>query len=537
MNTSSFSIIRAGGAIRACGIAAAAIWAPVAYAQAPAAGDAQRVNVVLYVIDALRADHVGAYGYARGTTPAIDALAKEGVVFEQCYAIAPWALPAAAALLTSTLPCEHEALVEGDHVKSDTASLGQRLMSGGYATALFSSNPFVGDASGLDRGFDSVNLRISIRPRTVRRWLTRGASEPFFVYVHDARAVDPAAAPDDWARLFGGVADRRQTELRKLTSVYRGLVRADFDAQRPLGTTNNSGQQRAVIEELAGYKSDFSVLYDGAVRAADDLLANLIADLKQGGMWDRTALIVTGSHGIEMGEHDGWLFDSSLYEELTRVPLVIRFPGGRHAGARVSAPVTHLDVAPTVLELAGQPKPYAGLRGLSLAPLLSEAAPASAPRLVGVRMDRRTWFRKSDRQRGAQNVAVRDGAWKGVWNVDVDGFELYDLKSDPGEQRDLSASQPELARRLLDFARSQVDGCLSKPAARPSMEVIQQLPQNVRDTLRALGYISEDESKEPPGKNAARPRRAKPGRKAGSHEAEERDAEAGAPGGGADDER
>jgi arylsulfatase A-like enzyme len=445
-------------------------------------------------VDGLRADHVGAYGYGKPTTPMLDALAKQGVVFERCYAASAWPLPAAASLLTGQFPCEHGALADGDTLAGGSRSLAQRLQSLGYATSLFSSNPFISQATQMERGFGAIQVRPAIGEKAFERWQRSSSQEPFFVYVHNARPHEPYTATNELIGQFGSVTLPERSEIQQILGAYRKLLRADFDANRPQGTTNTQGQQRGLVVELDNRRAAFTALYDACVREADEALGALIEDLRKDGLWERTLLIVTGSVGMEMGEHGGWLFDHSLYDAATRVPLIIRFPGDEHAGLRVAEAVSHLDVVPTVLERLEQPSD-AGLRGVSLLPAIrGEKLPA--PRVLSMRINERTYFRKFAKQRGHRNLALADGSWKGIWNVEGDTFELYDLAKDPKEDEDVSAQNADVVNRMRDIAKAQWAYCppetTSAPAVRRAPPKVEGLPDDVRKALESLGYLDDD---------------------------------------------
>ncbi len=213
-----------------------------------------------------------------------------------------------------------------------------------------------------------------------------------------------------------------------------------------------------------------------------------MAELRERDLWEESLVVVVSDHGEEMGEHGGWQHDQSVYEELIHVPLIIKFPGGRHAGRRISAPVSLLDLLPTVLDAVGRPDLARGARGRSLLPLLEqEAAEVSDRRVTSLRHNRKKYFRPFKETRGDLNVVVMDGGWKAIYNIEPGSIELYDLASDPGEARDLSMAEPERAEALRRAAERYYRECVSR-RREPASDVT-TIDKAQEDALRSLGYV------------------------------------------------
>jgi len=447
-------------------------------------GGAPSCNVVIYLIDTLRADRLGAYGYDKPTSPHLDALAAEGIVFEQCQAPAPWTLPSVVSLLTSTFPCEHGVLRDGERIGEALDPLAVRLQRAGYATAAFVANPYAGAMSGLDRGYDQ-----SGREQIIRR-TEEGSVRPLHLYIHTIEPHEPPRAPDRLVRLFGNVSSETKQAIARDLRVYRRLTRVDFDAGSPVGTTDNTADQDAALRALADHKSDLLVLYDAAVRRADENLGAMIQLLRDRGQWDNTLFLVTADHGDEFGEHGGWQHDQSVYEELLRVPLIVRLPGGRFAGLRVTDPVSLVDVVPTILDYLNRPDLAEGCRGRSLMPLITgnRLPPADEPLVTAVRMNRKKFYRPWRQSRGDVNVVLRQRDHKGIWNAEIETFELYDLASDPGETRNLATAQPELASTMVEYARRWLADC-GRQATTTAPTDRENLDPETLERLRSLGYV------------------------------------------------
>jgi arylsulfatase A-like enzyme len=440
------------------------------------------LDVVIFLIDTLRADRTGPYGREPSPTPFLDQLAAESVVFEDAYAPAPWTLPSTVSLLTSQPLCRHGVSIDGETVAPELATLAERMRARGWRTGSLFANPFAGPLSGLDRGFEVSRLVASTDGETVGRWLDAVGDQAFFLYVHNVEPHDPyeGARP---------VPPQRESRVNRLLDRHRELTRADWLAGRPPGTTRNEDEQDRVRRELSALRSDVDVLYDADVERADGRLASTVAELRARGRLERTILVVASDHGEEFGEHGGWQHDQALYEELVRVPLLIRLPGARHGGRRVTAPVSLVDVVPTLAELLGDPGLAEDAAGRSLVPLLEGEADAGFDaRAVATRWNRKKYYHPLESTRGNLNVAVREGRWKAIWNAASDTVELYDLERDPAERHDVSAEQPERAARLAALARAEAAPCLERA---PRAAAPPALDPATRERLRELGYVDE----------------------------------------------
>lgn len=427
---------------------------------------AERPDVVLVLVDTLRADRLGCLGNERGLTPAIDRLAAQGVLFEAASSHAPWTLPATASLFTSLPPRQHGAggqLPDWTALAPDVETLAEHFADAGYATGAVFNVAFLGEAFGLTRGFEHVDGDYPRDNRAVRRaerttdaalaWIdARPADRPFFLVVHyfDPHALyDP---PRAFRERFAEPRDREGDD-----PVFG--TREDVLRLR-LG-------QVALDPELVARAE---ALYDGEVAYVDTQVERLLdrLDARPGGR--RTVVALTADHGEEFLDHGGFEHGHTLYQELLHVPLVLRWSGGP-SGLRVDRGVAHVDVAPSLCELAGLP-PMRAARGTSLLPL---CAPGPT---VGV-WDRPVYAHGNFW--AAPLASWREGPYQLI--RDADGaFELYDWRADPGERDDLAAGAPEtvarLGARLAAFERSL------EPAEGEAVE----LGTAERAHLDALGY-------------------------------------------------
>jgi arylsulfatase A-like enzyme len=471
-------------------LAALALAAPV-FATALGAGTlacggsnragAAQPDVVIYVVDTLRRDRLGFYGYAGGTSPHLDTLAAEAVVFDDAHAPAPWTLPSVVSLLTSLPPSQHGVLTRGQLLGPQHTPLAERLRELGYGTAAFVANPFAGAAGGLERGYDHVEtLRKRIDPGVVEAWLARAPPGPVFLYLHSIEPHRPYKAPARIQQRFGAVTPAQRDRVHAGLRAWRRLARRDAEER--------DGAQQTIQGSLQRDAALLERLYDAGVAWADENVASLVEMLRRRGSWEHTLFVLVSDHGEEFFEHGALLHDHSLYAELIRIPMLWRLPGAQRGGTRVAAPVTLLDVVPTILDLLGRPELAAGSEGRSLRPWLEDPGRAAlpGPRIIAERIHRDP-ERAGPAVRGDINLGLIEGPWKGIWNVEPDSFELYDASRDPAEARDVASLHPEVVGRLREAARLWLDEH-PLPAAAPGQGPATLDPEAV-ERLRALGYL------------------------------------------------
>lgn len=432
-------------------------------------------NVLVYVVDTLRADALGAYGAAR-PTPAFDALAREGTLFEDALAPAPWTLPSSTSLLTGRDVRSHGVATGTDVLPPDVATVATSFRQAGYTTIAFSANPWFGDRHGLNRGFLEF-IRIS-RPLGARGaengqtsalindallpWLEDNAAERFLVYVHTMDPHQPYTPPieAESALDLGWRPGDRRWKLARAPSEGRGRGRlGDVERLQPKAA-------RSILEVSRK-------LYDATVVGWDAQLARLVETLRSLGVLDDTILVVTSDHGEEFGEHGLSGHGQALYQELLHVPLLIRYPPSVPAGARVSTPVGLVDVASTVRALAGLP-PDEAPESLNLG-----RDWGSSPSSRAFFAERRTILTPVA---GLPELdAVVEGDLKLIRRLDTRGAdELYDLAADPGETHNLASKRTEDRRRLGALLDGETPS-RGRNAAAP-------LDDEMREQLRSLGY-------------------------------------------------
>ena len=432
-------------------------------------------NVLVVVIDALRPDHLGCYGYARATSPTVDGLARRGVLFADATTVATYTRASVPSIFTSVYPAAHGVLSQGTRVEvlaDEYTTLAEALKARGYRTAAFMPNPSLHRVFKFGQGFDLYDDDFALGPGAADqayetasrinarflRWLRSGRRAPFFAYLHYRDVHAPYVPPPPYDRMFAGAGPRRP------------LSAAEYQAQ----PADLRSPRR--FSDLGSYIDQ----YDGEIRYTDDRLGELLATLRAEGLLDHTVVVVTADHGEAFLEHGAWTHGTDLYEEQTRVPLLLVLPDGAQGGRRVLSPVQTIDVYPTVLALLGAPV-SAQVQGRSLLPTLDGRGDPHRPVFSEARVPRK----KRPNGRGLL-VSVRADGWKLIYNRTKRKAELYRVAEDPGEGNDLVAHLPQKAQELARLLQA-----FDQDNARHShwQQGRQAVPQDVVEGLRALGYV------------------------------------------------
>lgn len=442
-------------------LVAGALWLALRPARPP--------NILLVTIDTLRADRCSAYGYPRPTTPHLDRLAQEGVLFEAAYAPMATTGPSHASMFTGLPPRSHGLLKNGHLLRPELTTLAESLLARGYQTAAFVSSYVVNHGFGFNQGFSTYDDDFADgRPsgRTVR-WEGRQVPEEFDRLADQTRA-----------RAVSWLADRGHLAPGREAPPFFLWVHL-FDPHYPYDPPPEHrlfAPAQADASELEATKA----AYDGEVHFADAELGRLVDALRAAGRLDDTLLIVVGDHGEGLMDHGHMYHGIHLYEEAVRVPLVIRWPQ-RLRPHRVGEPIAIVDLAPSLLALARQAK-ASGIAGdASLVPLLRGAAGDPGKPVF---LERREYEASVVHGFAVQGVkrALRRGRVKYIEAPDEGTSELYDLAADPSERHNLKPQQPQLAAELAALLRDWVE---RTPAAPPP----QLLSEEAAERLRSLGYV------------------------------------------------
>lgn len=447
-------------------------------------------GIILIVVDCLRADHVSCYGYSRPTTPTFDALAERGVRWERASSTSSWTKPSVTSMLTGLYPTQHGAFqgikrskispnATSDVLRSPRSTLAERLTEAGWACGAFLNNGQLGRFTRLDRGFDTYipsGGKADNLIAAFTRWLDERTDRPVFAYFHFLETHYPYKPRRRHIALFGG--DRDTNRFRDYSARDYGRLR------RAIG----HGESQLSVEHL----EQMVQMYDGAIRRLDGKLKELMGLLRERERLADTAVVVTADHGEEFLDHGRIGHGHSLFEESTHVPLVAVVPGGP-TGVRRPGPVSLVDLART---LEGLARPDCDLPGQNLLDFGAAPRPVASELLIGRRyiqsfrdgrwkLHRTIEFSAGDED-GTASRPPRDRVRAGTQAFQ---HKLFDLESDPGEQRDLAESAEAAdTRRRLHAAADRWWDDLPIPMAddQPSeVEVDDVVVQRLRD----LGYL------------------------------------------------
>lgn len=420
-------------------------------------------NVIIYLVDTLRADRLGCYGAAKPTSPDIDAFARGATLFEDTVAQASWTRPSVTSMFTGLSPLAHGVRTTEDRLVEKAVTLPELLKAAGYRTAAFSTNPHISAETGLAQGFDEFQLfpeglRSEVVNRRVLRWLDEHRAEqgksPFFLYIHTLDPHAPYEPPFDMLQRFApGVAPLtgRVEEIR-LVYAARGAARAQGRAQ-------------------------LSALYDAEIGGNDRSFGELLKALRERKLYDSALVLFVADHGEEFDEHGFLGHGNNLYAESLHVPLIIKWPG-QTRGERVKRLAQHVDLLPTILRAAGL-RPPDGLPGADL--FATAAAPSREPDSI----HRRAFSHLS--YEGRDGVSLVQGDWKLIFPLThklARGPELYRRDTDPGERENLAQREEIRAGWLLAQIRLELlrthGGLQAEPAA---------MDEETKKALQALGYL------------------------------------------------
>jgi len=404
-----------------------------------------RPNMVVYLVDTLRADHLGVYGYEKNTSPNLDAFAAGGTVFERAIAPDTCTVGSAPSLLSGQYTVSHGVDDFGKQVDVEVPLLQSELQRYGYATGSFITNINAGPAAGLDRGFDTVHDAIAdfrqvdaqrtVPIKAIEAWLGGIGERPFLLYVHTAEPHRPYRPPPEYSARFVTPYDG------PVSGVYRGT----------------NGYEHASTPADVQH---IHQLYDAEVAFADAGFGALLNVLERMGHSEDTVVVFTSDHGEELYDHKAWNHGHTVHEELAHIPLIIRGPN-LPSGERKSQLVSLIDIAPTLLQLADVDVP-ASFEGLSLTQPMA---------------DRMVFTRSSFTPR---KTSVRQGHWS-LHRDEQGRYALYDLRTDPDEHAAVTDQHPAVVHTLSVALNQWRSGQIQRPA--------RSLTDEETERLRVLGYI------------------------------------------------
>ncbi len=454
---------------------------------------AEAPNIVLIVMDTLRADRLSSYGYPLATTPALDRLAARGVLFENAYATASWTWPATASILTGLSPEAH-GVVDDDacYLSGGLETLAEVLASRGYTTAAISCNPLIVANKNFDQGFEAFDAsnrdfrKSSQVLPSIRRWLRGHAPYRFFLYLH---LVDPHAPhePDASAlRLVGGTrpSDFPEDAIgRYETLLWTG---------KGHGANGELRTDELIPRE---HQEWLDKSYTASVATCDRYVGLVLDELAALGLDENTVVAFTSDHGEELLDHGMLAHGQSLYEELVRVPLILAGAGIHGRGVRSHAIVSNRHLATTLARLGGA-------HFTRVEDPLDLARPEPASETVFFSTDHGWWNGRIER---LKLFGVRSGdwvlhfapsgrPWGAPWESDPGAGQvrLFNVRADPRQTQDRSADEPALA---LELRQRIVEHIQRAGEGRPAR--VLGAGSSTLEMLREIGYVGDDSSGDP----------------------------------------
>lgn len=441
----------------------------------------RRANVILVAVDTFRADMLGARaGGLPSLTPSLDRFAGDALRLDNALAPTCWTLPSFMSLLTGLNEHRHGVSIQKP-LAAGTPSLVESLARN-FATFGFHGGMVMKGRWGFSRGFDLYREFKQASPlypsggrslfEKALEVLRAGRLPRLFLFLHTYQLHSPYTPPEEF------------------------LLRLNpRPAERRLDAVSHSQPEKTYLAVEPAMRNSLRELYQAEIAAFDSYFGEFVAALKREGLYDNSLIIVTSDHGEEFFEHGGWAHAHSLYQELLHVPLLIKFPHGRHGGRRLGQPVGLVDVLPTVLGFLGISCPAGRLDGTDLMPLI-RGRRQDGERALAATMSRGRYY-----EHFPLRVAVVQGRYKLIYNEPFTApglqafarfappplpgtYELFDLAADPGETRNLAGSLPKQREKMLPLLfriRRQIG---ETTGAKPP-----RLDDEARKQLEALGYL------------------------------------------------
>ena len=440
-------------------------------------------NVIMISIDTLRADHLGCYGHEKPTTPYLDELAGDSVLFEQCMAQSPWTKPSMASLLTSQLPYSHGVLDFADVLPESAVTLADLLNEAGYETMAVWTNGLLGQEFGIPQGFRKTLLlgnhltADAVFKRANLLLSRRDPQRPFFLHVHLLDPHMPYNPPSSFRE--------------KMYKAY-GVDQSPWPEGLDLKTHQQLQQrvQSAFLKDekpsLTGSEeASLKALYDGEVAFTDKCVGDFVQRLKKYGLYENSFIVIVSDHGEEILEHRGLGHLQTLHPELIRVPLLIKYPGSKNGGQRIASPVQHIDILPTLIDNLGLP----------LAPTLEGEpidlkSPSQRPIFFSVQAGPDAIEAgQQDHSYLEYAQGLRVGDWvttrRLAGTVARQPLALYDLAQDPEQENNLFFQEPVRALHLQARLKKHFDPLL-KQTSREKLKIDRS---GLEKNLRTLQYL------------------------------------------------
>jgi len=430
----------------------------------------EAINIVLISIDTLRPDRLGCYGYIRNTSPGIDQLAADGVMFHNCFAQSNWTLPSHVSMLTSLNSYNHQVYLAHEKMSPSLITVADILRQHDFYCGGITGGGYVSEKFGFSKGFDdykgerfvfhALDEAEKLRDASLE-WLDNNSNRKFFLFLHTYQVHDP------YYNHPGITEDFAEGKLTWDTMPISSFLRNQPEKRKYPFTD----------KEIA----DINALYDGEIKYTDVFLIQpLLQKLKELDLYDRTMIIFISDHGEEFKDHNSWLHAHSLYNELIKVPLIIKYPQSLHKGKQVDIIVRSIDLVPTILSAAGINTEPFNFDGVDLDPVTKGKEKANRTFIAD-------FSHKGSSELRPTMVATNQDFSKLIVNrkPKQPKMMLFDLQNDPSETKNLEKDNPGIVRTLfqniVDFYNN------FKEIALKSEQV--KMDKALEERLKALGYI------------------------------------------------
>ena len=426
----------------------------------------QPFNILIYLIDCLRPDHLPFFGYEKNIAPNMGDFAKQSIAFQNAYAQGSWTRPSVGALFTGLYPFLHKAISLKSGLGSEFVTLAELLQEAGYYTIGISSNTGIKEYFNFNQGFSYFkfhpkqgNGSSSVLNQYAFQELSKKKT-PFFLYLHTMDAHRPYKIEDEF-----------MPDFTELPSGKKRMVYLSPAEKRKKDKGIRVDLDRVIAE------------YDATISQNDKSFGDLIQEMKKLGLYENTLIILMSDHGDEFYDHEGFAHGRNLYQEVLRQVLVIKLPGELLKGTQIQEKVQEIDIFPTLLDLIGIPVPESAL-GKSLKEFLFYPKSVELPLHDAI-------FAETKEDLILKSMI--DGNWKLIhlgeeWTISPKEYELYDLQNDPAEHKNLIYRNPVATHYLMNKFERWVQG--QKLLAHLSKEGLEkELTEEDIEELRALGYI------------------------------------------------
>lgn len=432
--------------------------------------DEDGINVVLISIDTLRFDHLGTYGYSRDTSPYVDQLAIDSVQFNNCFVQSNWTLPSHTSMLTALNCFRHQVYLADEKMSPSLITVADILRMHDYYCGGITGGGYVSEKFGFSKGFDDYkgerfvfhaeDEAEQLRDATIT-WLEKNEDKKFFLFLHTYQVHDPYYSHAGYTEQFV------EGELSWKTMPIASYLRDKPEKRRYKFTEKQA--------------ADIVALYDGEIKYMDEnLIRPVMQKLKDLGLYDRTLIIFTSDHGEEFLDHNSWLHKHTLFNELIKVPLLIKYPDSEFQGKHIDTVVRSIDIVPTILEAVGiDPVPF-DMDGVSMQQIV-----------LGKEQKNRVFFSDFS-QKGSSGlrpamVATNQDYFKLIVNrkTSPPKTSIFNWQEDILEKKNLEKSQSELLRAMFQRILDYYDNF--KAVAATSDKVV--MDKALEERLKALGYI------------------------------------------------